>query len=171
MKSLFFCLVFFIGLGLYSQEKDPKKEIEKTIMSLVAAWSEGDGDKFASSFSDDADFTTWFGMHLKGKQEIAFGHNMIFKEFYANTVWDLSIDHIKFVGDNVALVYCSGAVIAKGAPKAEEPDAVPLMVLNQRNGEWKILALQNTPFAVNEFRANGDINRMKRIARANMDKK
>jgi hypothetical protein len=32
------------------------------------------------------------------------------------------------------------------------------------------VALQNTPFAVNEFRANGDLKRMKRIANENKDK-
>lgn len=41
-----------------------------------------------------------------------------------------------------------------------------LIVFQKINQEWKVKALQNTPYAVNEFRTNGDINRMKRMARA-----
>lgn len=109
-------------------------------------------------------------MKLKGKEEIAFGHNIIFKDFYANTVWNLKIDKIRFLGKNTALVHASGSVTKTDEPIPKEPDAVPLIVFHKVEGEWKIVALQNTLYAVNEFRANGDINRIKRIARENIDK-
>jgi len=119
----------------------------------------------ASPFSENADFTVWYGMKLSGQKEIAFGHNIIFKEFYANTVWNLNIDKIRFVGQEIALVHCSGAVRNDGDDSPMEPDAVPLLVFQKINDDWKIITLQNTPFAVNEFRENGDIKRMKRIMR------
>jgi len=173
MKYTLLAVILFFGLNSHAQEFNEAKErteIEETIKILVDAWTEGDADKFASPFTDDADFMVWFGMHLKGKEEITFGHNIIFKDFYANTIWDLKILKIRFIGSNVALVHAAGAIIKEGDDEPTEPDAVPLIVLNKIENNWKIVALQNTPFAVNEFRANGDLKRMKRIARENIDK-
>tara|TARA_R110002167_G_scaffold128570_1_gene310894 strand:+ start:68 stop:586 length:519 start_codon:yes stop_codon:yes gene_type:complete len=166
MKKIIIVISFLIGLNSSAQnlnEIEESKQIENVIKTLVEAWSNGDAERFASPFSEDADFTVWFGLKLSGQKEIAFGHNIIFKEFYANTVWDLKIDKIRFVCQEVALVHCSGAILKKGMDRPHEPDAVPLLILNKIDDDWKIIALQNTPFAVNEFRANGDLKRMKRI--------
>lgn len=167
-------IVLFFGIfNSYGQAFDKLKEktqIENTIKFMVDAWAQGDAQKFATPFTTDADFTVWYGLKLNGKEEIAFGHNIIFKSFYANTTWNLEIDKIRFLGEDTALVHASGSVTTKGDSIPEEPDAIPLIVFNKVDGEWKIVALQNTPYAVNEFRANGDINRMKSIARENRDK-
>jgi len=157
----------------FSQEFERDKEedkIEKVVAGLVDAWTQADAKSFASYFSEDADFMVWFGLHMQGRNDIAFGHNMIFNDFYSNTTWNLKIKKIRFIGDNVALVHAAGAVVKNGDPTPEEPDAVPLIVLNRVENNWEIIALQNTPFAVNEFRVNGDINRMKRIAGENRGK-
>ncbi len=168
MKTTLILLCFFIGFHLNAQngtETEDRQQIDTIINTLVEAWSQGDAEMFAAPFSEDADFTVWFGMQLHGKKEIAFGHAIIFKEFYANTVWDLKIDKVRFLGKDVALVHCSGAILKEGMQRQNEPDAVPLLVLNKIDATWKIIALQNTPFAVNEFRENGDVKRMKRIIR------
>ncbi len=168
MKNIVLVFALSFGILLSAQDSDEtaaKGDIEKVIGTMVEAWSKGDAELFASNFHEDADFTVWFGMRLQGRQEIAFGHNIIFKEIYANTVWDLKIDRIKFLGSDIALVHCSGAVVKQGEQSPAEPDAVPLLVFEKIDANWKIRALQNTPFAVNEFRANGDIRRMKKIMR------
>jgi uncharacterized protein (TIGR02246 family) len=173
MKYTLVAALLFFGLNSHAQgfnEDKEKTEIEQTIKILVDAWRVGDANKFAAPFTEDADFMVWFGLHLKGKEEIAFGHNIIFKQFYANTIWDLKIAKIRFLGNNVALVHAAGAIIKDGGDEPTEPDAVPLIVLNKIDNNWKIVALQNTPFAVNEFRANGDLQRMKRLARENIGK-
>ncbi|MDX1283856.1 MAG: SgcJ/EcaC family oxidoreductase [Draconibacterium sp.] len=150
---------------MYAQESNQstaRTQIESVLNSLVDAWGKGDAELFASNFTEDADFTVWFGMRLHGREEIAFGHNIIFKEFYANTIWDLKIDKIRFIGTDHALVHCSGSVIKQGETSPAEPDAVPLLVFQKNDDTWKIISLQNTPYAVNEFRSNGDIRRMKK---------
>ncbi len=172
MKKAVIVLFFLIGMNLSAQEHDEieeRNQIENVIKTLVDAWTKGDAEMFASPFSSDADFTVWFGLKLNGQKEIAFGHNIIFNDFYANTVWDLKIEKIRFLGQDVALVHCSGAILKEGNVSPTEPDAVPLLVFNKINNEWEIIALQNTPFAVNEFRANGDLKRMKRIMREYKD--
>jgi len=171
-KSLLLIAVVSITFTAFSQEFDKNKEeekIESIIAGIVDAWTQADAKSFAAFFAEDADFMVWFGLHMQGRNDIAFGHNMIFNEFYANTTWNLKIKKIRFIGENVALVHAAGAVVKKGDPIPEEPDAVPLIVLNKVENNWAIIALQNTPYAVNEFRANGDINRMKEMASKNRD--
>ena len=168
MKSIFLIANLAIALSLHSQgfdQENEKTEIEKTVKVLVNAWTGGDGTKFASPFTEDADFMVWFGLHLTGKQEIASGHDFLFKDFYANTVWNLKVEKIKFIGEEVALVHCAGAVVKKGGPEPDEPDAVPLLVLNKIDGQWKIAALQNTIYAVEEFNGMGSIVEIKKFIR------
>ena len=173
MKSILFTLLVGIGFNSYTQEFEEvneRIEIEKTVKILVDAWTDGDANKFASPFTDDADFMVWFGLHLTGKQEIATGHNFIFKAFYANTIWGLEIKKFRFIGNNVALVHCAGAVIKLDDAKPNEPDAVPLLVLNKIDDQWKIIALQNTIYAVNEFNGKGSIGKIKKFVRENLNK-
>ena len=147
-----------------SVRPDSKAEILSVVSGLAEAWRAGDGEAWAAAFADDADFTVWFGMSLKGKEQIAWGHQLIFDSFYAGTVFDLEAKQIRFLGEDVAIVHMQGSVVAPGQEASPEPDAVPIAVLNRKDSGWKIVAFQNTPFAVNEFRMNGDLKRFKRLA-------
>lgn len=172
MKSIFLMASLSLVLSSHAQEfnNQERVEIEKTVKLLVDAWSEGDGNKFAFPFTEDADFMVWFGLHLTGKQEIATGHDFIFKDFYANTIWNLKVEKIRFVGNDVALVHCAGAVVKLGDPEPDEPDAVPLLVLHKIDCQWKIVALQNTIYAVKEFNGMGSIAEIKKNIREKLDK-
>lgn len=39
----------------------------------------------------------WFGLRLKGREQIAWGHQMIFDTIYAGTVFELGIEQVRFV--------------------------------------------------------------------------
>ncbi|MGI9552522.1 MAG: SgcJ/EcaC family oxidoreductase, partial [Aurantibacter sp.] len=122
MKYILVVLFFGIAISSYAQDFDKAKEkaeIEKTLKVLVEAWTQGDAEKFSAPFAADADFTVWFGLKLKGKEEIAFGHNIIFKDFYANTIWNLRMDKIRFLSKDIALVHASGSVTKTGEPIPE----------------------------------------------------
>lgn len=157
-------LISSVALAQGLSNDSDKKTIESIVEGLVDSWKAGDGDKFASYFSADADFTVWFGLRMKGQKDIAFGHNMIFKNFYANTVWNLKVDNFRFLSEDIALVQASGSVLKEGDDAPAEPDAVPLLVFQRLDDNWKIIALQNTPYAVNEFGRAGDIRQMKKNA-------
>ncbi|MGI9205294.1 MAG: SgcJ/EcaC family oxidoreductase [Woeseiaceae bacterium] len=158
------CIVFTFPSPADSNDATEKEAIVSVIDGLTDAWQAGDGDAWADAFVDDADFTIWFGMGLKGKEQIAWGHQLIFDSFYADTVFKLDVQQIRFLGNDVAIAHLRGEVVKGGEERTTEPDAVPLAVLHRSDGVWKIVAFQNTPFVVNEFRTNGDIKRFKRLA-------
>lgn len=147
---------------------DPAKDeaaIREVFAGLERAWTAGNGDAWASAFAEDADFTVWFGLPLVGRAEIAFGHNLIFRDFYANTTFHLEVRKVRFLGPAAAVVHLAGRVTRAGEARPPEPDAVPVAVLVRSGNGWEIVAFQNTPYAVEEFRANGDLQRFKRLAR------
>ena len=154
----------FLSTDLLGEDETRESEIQDVVERLVAAWRAGDGSAWAEEFTDDADFTVWFGLRLKGREKIAFGHQMIFDNFYADTTFEMTVRNIRFLGDDVAIALLAGSVVRNGESVPEEPDAVPMAVLKRQENAWKIVAFQNTPFAVNEFRANGDIKRLKQLA-------
>jgi hypothetical protein len=51
-----------------------------------------------------------------------------------------------------------------GTARADEPDAVPVAVLERHESGWKVVTFQYTPFVVNEFRENGYLKRFKCLA-------
>ena len=124
-------LVFSSALADESARSDRKAEILGVISGLTEAWREGDGEAWADAFAEDADFTVWFGMSLKGKEQIAWGHQLIFDSFYADTMFELDAKQIRFLGDDVAIVHLQGSVIAAGQEPPSEPDAVPIAVLER----------------------------------------
>ena len=53
--------------------------IRRIHQQVIDAWNGGDGGAFAAApFTDEADFVTWEGTHLKGRQEIALFTQRIF---------------------------------------------------------------------------------------------
>lgn len=141
-----------------------EKKITALFDQLESAWRAGDGNAWADAFVEDADFTVWFGLGLNGREQIAFGHQMIFDNFYAGTVFDMTIRQVRFVRPDVAIVHLNGSVLRDADTPPAEPDAVPMAVLEREGGDWRIVAFQNTAFVVNEFRNNGDIKRFKQFA-------
>lgn len=155
---------FSISFAEDSPPSEDEIQIAMVFEHLTDAWRDGDGDAWAESFVEDADFTVWFGLGLKSREQIAWGHQLIFDSFYADTVYEFGVRQIRFVRPDVAVVHLNASVIKDGESIPKEPDTVPMAILERIDANWKIIAFQDTPFVVNEFRANGDIKRFKKMA-------
>lgn len=124
----------------------------------MLAWRDGDGEAWGRCFTEDADFTTWFGLRLSGREDIASGHQGIFDTFYANTVYDLRVETLRFLSDDVVLVALLGSVVEIGEQEPSTPQTVPLAVMARGADGWKVTAFQNTyAGAMDSGRVNGDL--------------
>jgi uncharacterized protein (TIGR02246 family) len=133
-------------------------DIRAVVDALARAWRSGDGDAWGSCFADDAEFTSWFGLRLSGRDAIASGHQQIFDTFYENTEYRLEIEWIKFLDERIALVALAGSIVGPEEEEPTQPQTVPLAVLVRAEGAWKIAAFQNTHAAQLEQRmAHGDV--------------
>ena len=54
---------------------------QKLYQKKIQGWISGDGEKFAEPYTDDANYIGFDDTYLKGRQEIAAFHQMLFDMF------------------------------------------------------------------------------------------
>ena len=121
-----------------------ERALHKLVYQLESAWNAGDGDAFAGLFSEDADFIHILGGYYAGREAIRAGHRMIFGTIYKGSSVHYSVERIKFLRPEIALVFLRQHLeFAEGA-SVEELDARPMVVAEKLDGKWRFVALQNT---------------------------
>lgn len=122
--------------------------VELVLQAIVAdlqdAWNAGDGVAYAASFAEDADFVNIFGMHGKGKQAIADGHNMIFRTVYAGSRLEIKVKQARNISHDVALLHLEAHLHVPQGPMAGDLHSVPSVVFKRTGEQWQIVAFQNT---------------------------
>ncbi|MEZ5426254.1 MAG: SgcJ/EcaC family oxidoreductase [Pyrinomonadaceae bacterium] len=124
---------------------EDEKAIRRVIENLAEAWSAGDGRKFADQFTDDVDYTVWNGFYFSGREANLRGHQEIFDTVYKGTRLIHEVQKIRFPAENVAIVHLASKLERDGKQLEDVPPVRPLLVLEKKNGSWRISVLQNTP--------------------------
>ena len=141
MKKI--AIIVILLTGVISHSQDSNKEIKKVFDGLSDAWEQADGNAWGNYFSENADFTVWFGLHLKGRKEISEGHQWVFKTVYPNTRYEFTITNINFLKPDIAIVHLNADVIKSGESLPEDPHTLPVAVLQKLDNNWKIVMFHN----------------------------
>jgi uncharacterized protein (TIGR02246 family) len=136
--------------------------IAAVISGLERAWAAGNGQKWASYFAEDAYFTAWFGLYLRGGEAIADVHQEIFGSFYKSTELRLDVRDVRFLRADVAVVHLDGRVVGPGEHSPEQPQFVPVAVMTKEKGCWRVAVFHNTKNSVDEHLDNGDVRKQSR---------
>ena len=105
--------------------------VRTLVDGLVAGWNAQDGTAFARQFAADADFTNVMGLHAKGRDVIARGHDEIFATLFKGTTLTATVEQIRFLRPDVAVASVVLALRQKdgtpwGAfPRPREPHRRP----------------------------------------------
>lgn len=146
--SITMTLLFLLMCGAsFAQSASTKGEDEKAIRAnleqMIKGWNMKSGAEFAKPFAEDSDYVVVNGMHLKGRVANAAGHQHIFDTFYKDTDVAGTVEQIRFLRPDVAVVHA----LAERFPKADKSKTVKsrlTMVMVKNNGKWEIAAFQNT---------------------------
>jgi len=154
MKTLSISTLFFLLLPCIShtQSVTDHTAIENVIGTMAEAWSESNGEKFASIFSNQHDFIVWNGYYFKdiNRETNARNHNGIFHTIYANTQLFYVIDKLRFISDEVALVHVMGAVVKKNEPRPSDPQVLYTALLEKTGDKWEISSFHNLDLEIFE---------------------
>src|ERR1044072_205525 len=91
----------------------------------VEGWNKGSGEAFAAQFAEDADYVVVNGNYLKGRQQIASGHQQIFDTFYKGTRLWIEVKSVRFIRPDVALMHSVSRVLKPGESEASvKPAAI-----------------------------------------------
>lgn len=108
-------------------------------------WNQGDGQAFAASFTEDADYIVVNGTYLKGRQAIAVAHQQLFETRFQGSRLEGFVKHIRFLSDDIALMHLHGRPRTPGQamPAPEQYSIQTLIGIRQADG-WRFTAFQNT---------------------------
>jgi len=106
------------------------------------AWCEGDREKYASSFTENADFISFDGTHTIGRDKVATSHQELFDGFLKNTCLRGYIERIKFA-DDVAIVSVKSGTRFNGSETVRRP-SIQTYVAVKENDEWLFSAFHNS---------------------------
>lgn len=159
-----FTMLFSAAMAVADDDRPAdKREITAVFERLTDAWRSKNGEGWGDQFVDDADFTVWFGLELKGKEDIGAGHQFVFDRVYPDTVFEMQVREIRFLNPDTAIVHLKGFVTKRGEATPDRPDAVPIAVVQRADNQWKIVAFQNTPFLVPELRESMPLGELRKI--------
>lgn len=131
-------------LILGSQMTSDEQSIHEILKQLESAWNASDSRLWTSFFTADATFIHIFGGQLDGQAAIEGSHRVIFDKIYKNSRLSIVSRSIRFLRPDVAVVFAQmHLALAQGAPMPDF-DTRPTMVMVKEQGNWRIVALQNT---------------------------
>jgi len=121
-----------------------ERALHRMVYQLESSWNAGDGDAFAGLFTDDADVVHILGGYYSGRETIRAGHRMIFGTIYKGSTIHYSVEKIKFLRPDIAIIFLRQHLeLGEGAP-VDELDARPTIVAEKIDDKWRIVTLQNT---------------------------
>ena len=161
LASVLVCQTSLAADGI--QYEDQQK-IAAVLERLSIAWRFGDGGEWTEPFADGAYFTVLYEMGERDQERTAWDYDFIFDYFHADTTFDLSMRHIRFIKPDVAVVELSGFYVKTDDETTIKKYLIPTVTLERTDADWKVVSFTNTPFVVDELRANGDLLRFKRIS-------
>ena len=121
-----------------------RNAIEALVASLEAAWNAADADAFAAPFTVDADFVNIRAEHHRGRAAIAAGHAAILSTIYAGSTNRYTIETVRLVLNDVALVHVQAVLDVPSGPFTGSNHALFSMALVRAAAGWQIASFHNT---------------------------
>jgi len=123
---------------------EDEKQLRELFENIAAAWNKGDAQLFASYYTEDCDYITFMGQHIKGRQANAAAHQILLDKFLKGSQLKKQIKSIQFLKEDIALIHGTGAVQLHWQKQpSEKSQSITTNVAVKENGEWKVRAFHN----------------------------
>jgi uncharacterized protein (TIGR02246 family) len=124
---------------------DDEAAIQDLYQQMIDGWNAVNGNAFAAPYTDDSDFIRFDGTYMKGRQEIASFHQMLFDKFLRGSRLIGKIKSIRFVTMDVAIMIAVGGTVMAGQSDIEsERNSIHTIVAVKRDSNWHFAAFQNS---------------------------
>ncbi|WP_214106127.1 SgcJ/EcaC family oxidoreductase [Acrocarpospora catenulata] len=113
------------------------------LQELTEAWNDGDAERYAAAFTEDADYITFFGLRMRGRKAIEDGHRHLFRLPIKLDPASGTEADVKVLGDGVALVISGGTSTVDGEADPTRNSVISLTAVLTEVG-WRFASFQNT---------------------------
>lgn len=146
-------------------KQPPQPEDDRALRALVArceaAWNAGDAHAWAANMAEDVYLTSVLGDRYHGRDLLESGHRYVFDTIYKDSKIGLTVEAIRFVRPDVALVHLHQRLMSRLPPGAaastarqrlmseemHETQARASLLVVKDGGSWQVLSFQNTGIA------------------------
>jgi uncharacterized protein (TIGR02246 family) len=123
---------------------DDEDAIREFPLRMIDAWNAGDGEAFASPFSDTADFIAFEGTRLKGRAEIAAFHQEMFDTVVRGSRLDGGVEFVRLIGPRFAVMHAVATTTLPGASMpSPSRESMQIFVTVKSGNDWQVEALMN----------------------------
>ncbi|MFD5246664.1 SgcJ/EcaC family oxidoreductase [Amycolatopsis sp. NPDC058340] len=121
-------------------------EVLAVLGKLADAWNDGDAAAYASLFTEDADYVTFFGMNMPGRAMIESAHRSLFEGPLRGSKLQAGGGEpkVRFVRPDVAIVVSGGGSSLSGGKPEPGRESTLTYVLVEESGGWRVASFQNT---------------------------
>ncbi|MGH9212147.1 MAG: SgcJ/EcaC family oxidoreductase [Acidimicrobiales bacterium] len=139
-----------------SESETDEAAVRSLYTQLTDAWNRGNGADFAAGFADDGDLVAFDGTHYTGREQIAVVHQDLFDKWMKGTRLVGTVEQVRFLGPDVAVMHAIGNTIARGKSKPNRARASIQTLVATRvtggpaddagavAGHWRLAAFQNS---------------------------
>ena len=130
-----------VGVNAQNYAAD-ESAMREAVKQMETGWNTKSGATFAKPFAEDADYVIINGSYIKGRAVIESTHQRIFDTIFKDTTVSLTVQQIRFLRPDVAVVHVKGQ---RTSPTTElNQDAMLTLIMTKENRRWTIAAFQNT---------------------------
>lgn len=122
-----------------------EQAIQQIVNTMEKGWTEKNGQIFSSVFADTHDYIVWNGYYFPNmtRERNAGAHQNLFSGPYRTYDVKFKIDKMKFIRPDLAIVHVYGGGYEKSKPAPEHPTVLMSMVIEKKDGTWKIISFHN----------------------------
>ena len=133
-----------IDAGEHTREVDV--EAMKRVVATVQHATQNElVDEFVGLFRGDAIWTTGGGKRLFGRDEIAAFTRQVLPGGMKGLTISMEVTHVLFIRADVAAVKVRQVYTSSnGQPHESEGEGTPMFVMAKEDGQWRLVAYQNT---------------------------
>lgn len=121
-----------------------KEIVESIAAAMEAGWNKGSGIEYAAPFATDADFVTVYGHYASGRDEIAAGHDAIFRGVYKDSTARFEVLKVRALAEGVLVAHLRAQLSVPDGVMKGDHEARPSLVVVRKGDRWEVAALQNT---------------------------
>ncbi len=135
-------LIVFYNSNLFADSPPTSEElsIHKLWKEYEAAYNAGNAEAISSLWVKDGDLFSLSGGIFNGRDEIATFFSKALSKNYKGSKFKLSIDQIRRLEENIAVVDGSWKITGEGLPKVYPASGIYTQVLLRSNNKWQIVA-------------------------------